>query len=59
MLKSPRLDIFPLALPKITQCVLGIMHSYKCKLYCVTLSVSDLEQAETCEKYNDRRQKNW
>ncbi len=28
------------------------MHSYKCSLYCANLSVSDLEQAEICEKYN-------
>lgn len=29
------------------------MHSCKCNLYCATLSVSDLERAEICEKYND------
>ncbi len=29
------------------------MHSYECILYCATLSVSDLERAEICEKYND------
>ncbi len=29
------------------------VNAYKCNLYCDTLSVSDLEQAEICEKYND------
>ncbi len=29
------------------------MHSYECNLYCATLSVSDLERAEICEKYNN------
>ncbi len=33
------------------------MHSYECNLYCVTLSVSDLERAEICEKYNDPKTK--
>ncbi len=33
------------------------MHSYKCNLFCATLSMSDLEQAEICEKYNDPKTK--
>ncbi len=33
------------------------MCSYECNLYCATLSVSDLERAEICEKYNDPKTK--
>ncbi len=34
------------------------MHSYECNLYCTTyLSVSNLEQAGICEKYNNPKTK--
>ncbi len=35
------------------------MHSYEYSLYCATLSVYDLEQAEICEKYNNPKRNNW
>ncbi len=33
------------------------MHSFECNLYCATVSVSGLERAEICEKYNDPKTK--
>ena len=58
---SPKISTTPslLVLTRCTHSTIthSLMHSNKCNLYSATLSVSDLERAEICEKYNNPKTK--